>query len=327
MNKTLRISLFGLVGAVGGFTLQGCFAPQPLPECNVTVSSSGFGLNPYYVKLDNAVGTGACAMHDHMWTGMQRYRSAPIGGEFTLAVKSSIIVDPAIGDVYSADQDPSNNCVNEEDCQGADDPTMACVVAVADGGVELGDGTPVDPASGDVALADGGTYAVDLANECVSVEEPLPRTDAADPEGKNIPNFGKLPTLPTNGVCAITEWTAGSGVQNFQAEDLTLADGSMQTVPAAKYAVEWTDFKLISTPKVPGTAFTGKVKITEAGCEATYDALGIWPPIECATDVDCDPNADLDAGRATGSGISPDWKPTCDTARGICVPSVDVTKL
>lgn len=329
MNNTLRISLMGLVGAAAGFALQGCFAPQPLPECNVTVSSAAFGLTPYYVRLENPTGGSMCTPIDHLYAGMQRYRDQPLGGNFTLGVRASPVVDPLIGSNYSADVDAYNNCSHEEDCLGEEDPVNGCVNLVEDGGVELFDGTPVTVADdvGTVDLADGGSYEVDPANECMSVPDSISRVDPADPEGKKVIALGKLPTLPTDGVCAITEWEAGSGVQNFGEEMLELVDGGTETLPATTYGVQWQDFKIYNNAKVPGTAFSAKVTVTEEGCSTTYDALGVFPAVDCTTDEDCNPSSNLDAGRPLGSGISPEFKPTCDTSRGICFPSVDVTTL
>lgn len=324
MSKNLRISLFGLIGAVAGFSLQGCFATQPTPECSVTITAAALGLAPYYVKLTKVDGTGSCASMTHMYAGMQRFRTQASGGAFTLAVKSSPVVDPYLGYVYAADVDDSNNCVNEEDCQGADDPTAACVNAVADGGLELNDGTPVDSA-GTVSLADGGSYDVDPANECGVVEESIPRVDATDPDGAKLNAIGKMPQFPTGNVCAITDWTGGE--QNFQAEDLTLVDGTMQTLPAITYKAEWTSFNVINSTKVPGTAFTADLKYTEGSCVANYKAVGFWPEIGCSADSDCDPNADLDAGRVFGSGINPEFKPKCDMDLEVCVPTVDVATI
>lgn len=347
MNKNLRIGLFGLVGAVAGFGLQGCFSPQPLPECTVTNSTAGLFLPPYYTKLKLVDGTGSCAGLDHMYTGVQRFRTQAQGGAFTLAVKASPVVDPFLGYVYTGDLDISNNCVNEEDCQGADDPTLACIVNQADGGIELFDGTPVDSA-GTVTQSDGGTYDVDLANECGLVEEEVSRVDPADPKGKNLNAIGKMPQFPTAGICSVTDFSGG--VQNFQEE--LLADGT--TLPAIQYKVDFTEFNVISTAAVAGNAFLAKLKYTEGACVANYEAIGFWPgsfhatiDIPCAeTAADADPSkgdgpdwfdsshilvtsgeceamADLDAGRQFGSGINPAFKPKCDTTLGVCVPSVD----
>ena len=109
-----------------------------------------------------------------------------------------------------------------------------------------------------------------------------------------------------------------------------------QTLPAITYKLEYTNFNVINSTKVPGTAFTADVKYTEGTCVAEYKALGFWPPVSCSNKPsegalvesgECDPNGDLDAGRVTGSGINPEFKPKCDTALGMCVPSVDVTTI
>ncbi len=333
MNKNFRISLFGLVGAVAGYGLTGCFAAQPTPECSVTITAAALGLTPYYVKLTPVSGTGSCAQMTHMYTGMQRFRTAPSGGAFTLAVKSSPVVDPYLGYNYSADVDPSNNCVNEEDCTGADDPSAMCVNNLPDGGIETYDGTPVE--NDEAVPTDGGDpFPVDVANECVSVEESIARVDPTDENGKKLSAIGKMPQFPTNNSCAVTEFEGGA--QNFQAEDLELADGSMTTLDAVTYKLEYTNFNVVNSTKVPGTAFTSDVKYTEGSCVAEYKAVGFWPEIGCSNDpsegalvesADCDPNADLDAGRIFGSGINPEFKPKCDTALGVCVPTVDVTTI
>lgn len=320
MNQNLRISLFGFTGAIAGFVLQGCFAPQPTPECGVTVTAAALGLNPYYVKLEKQSGTGACANLTHMSVGLMRYRTQASGGAFTVAVRPSVVVDPYLGYDFSADQDPANNCVNEEDCLGEDDPTMMCLVSPT----ETIDGTPV--VDDTATPTDGGEpFVIDPANECTVVEEPLPRVDPADPDGANLNGIGQMPQFPTKNVCPITNIVGAA--QNFGEEMVTLADGGTQTFPAATYKTEFTDFNIITSTKVPGTAFTANIKVTEGSCVADYKAVGFWPPIECSSEADCDPNADLDAGRIFGSGINPDFKPKCDMDLGVCVPSVDVTTI
>ncbi|MDP1822734.1 MAG: hypothetical protein Q8L48_05815 [Archangium sp.] len=347
MSKNLRIVLFGLVGAVAGFGLQGCFAPQPLPECTVTNSTTALFLPPYFTKLVKVDGTGACSTLDHMYTGVQRFRTQASGGAFTLAVRVSPVVDPYLGYIYTGDTDITNNCVNEEDCQGGDDPANSCVVSQTDGGLELFDGTPVDDMS---TTPDGGSY--DLANECGVVEEAVERLDPTDPDGKKLNAIGKMPQFPTAGICSVTEFTGG--VQNFQEE--MMADGT--TLPAVTHKVDFTNFNVINTAKVPGTAYTAEIKYTEGSCVANYKAMGFWvgsftgdPQIPCsdtAADADpakgdgpdwfdpthilvtsdeCEPLADLDAGRQFGTGMNPSFAPKCDTTLGVCVPSVDPTTL
>ncbi len=334
MSKNSRISLFGLIGGVAGFALSGCFAAQPTPECSVTITAAGQRLGPYYALLTPVDGTGSCATLDHMYMGVQRFRTQANGGAFTLAVKTSPVVDPFLGYVYQADVDPSNNCANEEDCQGEDDPTAACVRTVADGGLELDDGSAVDPTTGTVTVADGGSFDVDLENECTSVPEPLERRDATDPDGKKLNAIGQMPQFPSNKVCTVTNFVGGE--QNYQEEVLTLANGSTFTEPAVTYKTEFTNFNVITSAKVPGTAITTDMKYTEGGCVANYKVVAFWPEIHCSNpasegalvySTECDPNSDADAGRFLGSGINPAFEPKCDTARGVCVPTVDVTTI
>jgi hypothetical protein len=208
--------------------------------------------------------------------------------------------------------------------------------------VELFDGTPVDTSPGDgtglVLDTDGGILieGIDLANECMSVEEPLHRVDPADPDGKNLNIIGTMPQFPTAGKCAVTQ--VSGGTQNYQAE-MTLTG----TVPAITYKVEFTELNVINNAEIPGIAFTSKIKVTEGTCVANYTAVGWWsgyntgsPEIHCTPDAgapagslsyatECDPNADVDAGRVVGSGMSPAFKPLCDVDNGICVPSIDLT--
>lgn len=323
MNSKLRISLFGLAGLVAGFTLQGCFAKQPLPECNVTITSAGLGIGPYLVVLEPVSGTGACAQLDHAYAGMQRFRTAAQGGQFSLGVRTSLVADPWLGYTYSGNADPTNDCVNEEDCQGTDDPSAACVLPLEDGGVELYDGTPVtvDMGVGTVTLADGGTYEVDPANECTYVEEEIYRADPNDQNGDRITGIGQMSVFPTDGVCTVGDFDGG--VQNYEAVPLFLEDGGTSELPAITHQAEWSNFRLFMSSKVQGTAFKADLKYTEGGCVANYRALGIWPAHECMTDDDCDPVANPDAGRVFGSGLNPEFKPVCNTTLGYCVPSVD----
>jgi hypothetical protein len=350
MNSTIRTGLLGLVGAVAGFTLQGCFAPQPVPECNLTITAAAQGLVPYYAQLKkvDATGGGTCGNLDHMYVGMQRFRTKASGGDFTVALKASVLADPYLGYAYSADTDPYNNCVAEESCNGEDDPTLGCVTTSADGGLELSDGTPVDSTTGDVGDPNDGGYTIaDLTNTCMSVDEPVERRDPSDPDGKNLNVIAAMPQFPTAGRCALTQQSGGT--ENYE-EVMTLT-GSL---PAVTYKVEFTDTSIINTSEIPGIAFTGKVKITEGSCVANYTMTGWWvgaglntggPEIPCTpTDAsaapgsltyapECDPEANPDAGRITGSGMSPALKPLClvdtDTTRknNICAPSIDLNNV
>lgn len=323
MSKNLRISLFGVTGALAGFVLQGCFTPQPTPECSVTTTAAGQGLGPYFVTLQKTSGTGTCSELTYMRIGMMRYRTKPSGGAFTVGVRPSLVADPYLhGTDLVLDVDPANNCVNEDDCLGEGDLANMCVVSP----VQTYDGTPVVGTT--ATPTDGGApFDIDPANDCVVVEDEftLERSDPLDPDGKNLTGIGQMPQFPSNNVCSITNVVGA--VQNFPEEVIDLVDGGAEVFPAITYKAEFTDFNVITSTKVPGTAFTANIKYTEGSCVAEYKAVGFWPEIGCASDADCNPAPDLDAGHVTGSGINPDFKPKCDLVLEVCVPTVDVTTI
>lgn len=335
MNRNhFRTGLLGLAG-ITSFALSACTTPQPLPECNVTVSAAALLLAPYIAVLTPTSGTGACAEHETMNVGLQRYRDQPLGGNFTLGIKASLVVDPYLGYSYDpVDYDESNNCANEGDCQGEDDLADTCVVktgttfTLVDGGAV----TPTTLRDGGSGIAfpgeftaDGGPILLDKANTCGVVEDVVSRNDPLDPDGKNQVVIGAMSQFPVDGICDVTGFTGG--VQNFEALNLDLVDGTTYSLPAEKYSIEFTNFDVVSTAKVPGTAFNTHFKLTEGACVAEYDAVGFWPEVHCEEDVDCAPYADIDAGRVFGSGISPYFEPTCNKTLGLCVPSVDLASL
>lgn len=349
--KTLRLGLIGLASAVAGFTLQGCFAAQPTPECQVAIAEAAFGLAPYYVKLTNVEGAGSCGTLDHMYMGTQRFR-VPDSNTYRVGYRASVLMDHALGYTLEANVDPSNDCTYEEDCE-------ACVFTLADGGLATAlDGGaveefPLPDGGSEYGLDDGmGDYTpIDVDNECKAVPEAVYRYDANDPDGKDLVGFGKLPQYPTDNVCRVTDFTGASQVFAEEVE----VDGTV--IPELPVKLEWENLDVLMTSKVPGTAFTGKVKITEGTCTATYEAFAFWPAIHCSTQADyddliasghedcagmtsctaeeargivnrdCDPYPNLEQGRAYGSGINPLFEPVCNLERGICEPGVDVLQL
>ena len=345
--NNLRKSLLGLTGALGAIGLQSCTTPQPAPECTTPTSSAALFVPPFAVLLTQTdTVTGDCAGQTQMLLGSQRYRTAPQGGDFKLGLKPSLLADAYLGYVYAGNIDDSNDCVNEEDCQGADDPEAACVVKLMNGDFTLNDGTPV-AADGTVTPASGDPYQVDLENECMAVDDPVARADESDPDGKNLVLLGEMPQFPTNNICAVSNFSGGS--QNFAAVDLL--DGTQ--LPATTYKVEFPEFNVISNAKAAGTAFTGKMVFTVDSCVAHYDMKGFWSGtfvgsafIPCVPDPmgeqlqyspDCDPSPNPDAADAGscerggcevfGSGISPILEPKCDKTLKVCVPTVDYANL
>jgi hypothetical protein len=291
MNN-VRIGLVGLASAVAGFALSGCFASQPDPECNVVQTSAPFGLSPYLVKLAKVDGAGSCSELKSLLVGMQRSRlppkmgtSTPVNGEFYLDIKPSVLTDVAAGLAFSADSDPSNDCSAGEDCD-------QCV------------------ASGDP----------DVDNVCQLVPDPVPRTDPSDPEGKKLLGRGTMAQFPKQGVCSATAFSEMA--QAFPEEVVDLIDGGTETFPALTMKTEWSNFEILNTAKAPGTVWRARLTYTEGSCVANYDAFAFWPALHCATDADCDPVADVDAGREFGSGFNPDFKPVCNTDLGYCEPTV-----
>ncbi len=292
--KTIRFTVLGLGAALAGFTLQGCFAKQPLPECQVFTGDAIAGVSNYMALLKETNHTGTCPSLDHMEIGLTRI--APPGAkEYQVLLRAQRPVDFAIGNEFSADIDATNDCSdyeNTEDCSECVDPAMA----------------------------------MDGDNVCQFVDDPVVRVDPADPDNKGLAVKGSLTILPdaTTGLCSVGTMTSNF---NFQTEDLELVDGGTEVLPAVSQKMEWTNFKIMMNAKVPGTFFTANLKLTEDTCVANYDVQGFWPIVTCTADSDCDPNANPDAGKATGSGISTDFAPKCNTDIGVCAPSVDVTKL
>jgi hypothetical protein len=97
--KTLRIAVVGFIGVMAGFTVQGCTAKQPVPECDVLQAAGGFGLAPFYVQLRETSRSGACNADEgyhHIYVGMERFHP-PFTQDFSVAIRSSILVDMTEG--------------------------------------------------------------------------------------------------------------------------------------------------------------------------------------------------------------------------------------
>jgi hypothetical protein len=101
-------------------------------------------------------------------------------------------------------------------------------------------------------------------------------------------------------------------------------------LPATARSYTWSNVKVYVTTAYPGTQMTADLVYSEGDCSATYKVVGLWPAVSCGVDEDgngqfekvdptlCDPAADPAAGRATGSGINPDFKD-----RVVCNPDPD----
>jgi hypothetical protein len=99
--------------------------------------------------------------------------------------------------------------------------------------------------------------------------------------------------------------------------------GAMSSaLPADDLRYDWSNVEVYVTAADQGNQFAGDVTITDQGCAVQYHAVGLWPAIDCSAtdamgnvtgpDLDmCNPCAEPDKGRPTGSGISPDAAVSC----------------
>ena len=107
--------------------------------------------------------------------------------------------------------------------------------------------------------------------------------------------------------------------------DATSGTTEVPAVPATSIEYTWSDVHFYVTPAAPGTQMTATLKYKRDDCEATYDVRALYPAVPCANaagapdDANCSAEADPEHGRATGSGISPDFRTTCDPQLLLCV--------
>ena len=184
--------------------------------------------------------------------------------------------------------------------------------------------------SATVAVLASGMGAVTRVKNLDVTGGPFIRIDPTDPNYTKESARGPLAGIAadTNGVCSAT---LAPGEQTYPAiqqhtKDFP-KDGGVKDLPATHIKYEWKNFRFLNSARFPGTVVNATLEITRDTCTATYNVDGIWPAIGCETDEDCNPNANLDAGRVQGSGLSLDYAPKCDTDFGECVPTVSFDTL
>ncbi len=290
MTRSVRLAFS--TSLLLGAALSSCFDAQPAPPCRVASTQDFTRSPPYLALLTSTSASAACTAEQKLTSmriGVQDF-AAPGSDEASLVLRPGRLVDMARGSVFTADRDPRNNC--QAAFEGKPNPRCE-------------------------TCGPAGT------NPCRVVEEPVVRVDPNDREGKKLNALAPFTPEPKAGVCLAPPLVAA---QDFEAVSVATVDAGTVMLPSLRVRYEFTDVKVFMTAEVPGTAFTAKLSQTEGACMATYDLVAFHPAVACTTDTDCDPNADLDAGRTRGSGIDPDFDPACDTAIGFCVPRVDVTK-
>jgi hypothetical protein len=109
-------------------------------------------------------------------------------------------------------------------------------------------------------------------------------------------------------------------------------------IPATTIRYAWDHVRVYATTTAQGTELVGELTYAVDNCTATYHVQALYPKVPCALLDDagtpvgpdptaCDPYANPNAGRATGSGILPDVKVVCDPALLLCVLAGDPPSL
>ena len=119
-------------------------------------------------------------------------------------------------------------------------------------------------------------------------------------------------------------------------------DESVPAQPAQDITLEWSNVKIVVSAALFGSQMEADLTDTRVAangdtCTIKYHALGLSPAIHCyrsdeegnpivkddgTYDVDpelCNPEADPEAGRFSGSGISPLSNTQCDAVTGYCL--------
>jgi hypothetical protein len=130
--------------------------------------------------------------------------------------------------------------------------------------------------------------------------------------------------------------TAPDGEDVCRVPTLTLSQVAIPPIdggPGTDLRYAWSNVRVRVTPAYPGTQMAADLTLTQNGCTAKYEVLGLWPAVGCEQldengngtgqpDASrCSPEADPDAGRPTGSGINPDFQSVvaCDPDLLLCV--------
>lgn len=144
-------------------------------------------------------------------------------------------------------------------------------------------------------------------------------------ESRNLDSVGDFTSADpdANGVCTVSMLSAATQKLPAFSTPPTDDDPMGKMYPATDKKYEWSNIRVYATTAYPGTQLVAQMTYSDniTGCSATYDVIGLYPAVGCETKVDCSPEADPDAGRATGSGINPDLKDRvdCDPDIHLCV--------
>lgn len=162
---------------------------------------------------------------------------------------------------------------------------------------------------------------------------------SVDPDPEHVPyGYGFFNTAePSSDFCAVPSLTVAR-------KDFPLVKANPEEkkkeFPASSVSYAWSNFKLLVTAQKLGTQFAADLVLTTDGVECGYRVIAMAPYVDCNTPDPADakgvkqlnipdyskclPEADVAAGRATGSGIDPDFPTKCDTDLFACVLTKDV---
>lgn len=104
------------------------------------------------------------------------------------------------------------------------------------------------------------------------------------------------------------------------ATDLSIAHKEIPAgggAPPLSASYRWSNVRILSTARAPGTQMVADVEVTEDGCTAQYEVWAMWPGVPCGTE---DHRPD-DTVCATEGTINPDFATVCDPIGLLCVPA------
>lgn len=213
-------------------------------------------------------------------------------------------------------------------------PLMYCTTAHGAAAVayELKSGNPDSPCGGLVGdvvglqtyfstggrngTPDYGKSLAALRPESVGLLIERAESQGLGVEGDGTPNaVGPFTTAkPVDDFCQVDEFSVAElslpEVPAVADDPETEDDETLPAQPATTIRLEWTNFRLLTTPDAQGTQFTVDLKYTRDDCTAEYSASGLYPVVGCATDEDC---------TAEGTGINPDFAVRCHAGLKLCV--------
>lgn len=170
-----------------------------------------------------------------------------------------------------------------------------------------------------------------------------------DPSKEHHPyGFGTWTSVEpdANGICTVKDVKPAE--QDFPKIPASKDMMGMETpeVPASTIKYEWSNLKVYVTAAAQGTQFSADLTYTQDACSADFHVRGVWPLVGCikldkeGNPANVDGQSLLDekgnptgpfvpddslccpdalAGRATGSGINPDFPTKCDPKLFYCV--------